>query len=62
MRRLFFTLTDPDWLYRHRAKFAGFAFGSAGSWIIALFLTVAITGVPVGADPRPVEQVYFPEQ
>ena len=60
MRRLLHTLTDTHWLYDNRAKFAGFAFGSFGSLVIALFLTVAITGDPVGGDPRPVEQVYFP--
>ncbi|SMY09104.1 hypothetical protein [Flavimaricola marinus] len=61
MRRLYHAVTDTDWLYLHRGKIAGFAFGTFGTWTITLFFVVAITGVPVGGQPKPVEQVYFIE-
>jgi hypothetical protein len=61
MRRMFALVTDTGWLYRHRGKIGGFMFGTLGTWTITLFLFVAITGVPVGSAPAPVEQVYFIE-
>jgi hypothetical protein len=61
MRRILGLVTDASWLYHHRGKFAGLAFGTLGTWTITLFFIVAITGVPVGGEPAPVEQVYFIE-
>lgn len=61
MRRVYRLFTDTNWLYCHRGKFAGFAFGSLGTWAITLFFVVAITGVAYDSQPTVVEQVYFIE-
>lgn len=36
------------WGIRHRAKIAGVAAGTFGTFILTTFLVVAITGVPFG--------------
>jgi len=49
------------WFYRHRAKISGFLAGSLGTYVVTMFLVVAITGVPYdGVRLDPDRTIVYP--
>lgn len=60
MLRALRTLADGNFYIRNAAKFAGFALGSLGTIILALFIVVVITGEPYSTRPSDPGTVVYP--
>lgn len=58
MDRFIERMPGKDWYWRRRGKVAGAFMGGFGTLLLVLFLHVAVTGEPLGAEAPPADVVY----